>query len=105
MRVCGLATCDATTSREPRSGTCRRRVADAFTVLHDAFLAGGALVQVPDGVVVDEPIVVLHWSEGDGLASFPHTLVVAGDGAEVDGARALRLAAERATTSSTRSSS
>jgi Fe-S cluster assembly protein SufD len=27
--------------------------------------------------------VVLHWSEGDGLASFPHTLVVAEDGAEV----------------------
>ena len=30
-----------------------------------------------------DPIVVLHWSEGDGLASFPHTLVVAGEGAEV----------------------
>ena len=30
-----------------------------------------------------KPIVVLHWSEGDGLASFPHTLVVAEDGAEV----------------------
>ena len=27
--------------------------------------------------------MVLHWSEGDGLASFPHTLVVAEDGAEV----------------------
>jgi Fe-S cluster assembly protein SufD len=27
--------------------------------------------------------VVLHWSEGDGLASFPHTLVVAEDGSEV----------------------
>ena len=26
---------------------------------------------------------MLHWSEGDGLASFPHTLVVADDGAEV----------------------
>jgi Fe-S cluster assembly protein SufD len=26
---------------------------------------------------------VLHWSEGDGLASFPHTLVVAEEGAQV----------------------
>ena len=26
---------------------------------------------------------MLHWSEGDGLASFPHTLVVAEDGAQV----------------------
>jgi Fe-S cluster assembly protein SufD len=41
------------------------------------------VVKVPAGVVVDKPIVVLHWSEGDGLASFPHTLVVAGESAEV----------------------
>jgi len=41
------------------------------------------VVKVPAGVVVDKPIVVLHWSEGDGLASFPHTLVVAGEAAEV----------------------
>jgi Fe-S cluster assembly protein SufD len=26
---------------------------------------------------------VLHWSQGDGLASFPHTLVVAGESSEV----------------------
>ncbi len=64
-------------------GTCSDASPDAFTVLHDAFLAGGAFVKVPRGVVVDKPIVVLHWSEGDGLASFPHTLVVAEDGAEV----------------------
>ena len=46
-------------------------------MLHDAFLAGGAFVQVPAGVVVEDPILVLHWCEGDGRASFPHTLVVA----------------------------
>src|SRR5947209_825715 len=56
---------------------------DAFTVVHDAFLAGGAFVKVPRGVVVEKPIVILHWSEGDGLASFPHTLVVAEEAAEV----------------------
>ena len=65
------------------SASCSDASPDAFTVLHDAFLAGGAFVQVPAGVVVEQPIVVLHWSEGDGLASFPHTLVVAGEGAEV----------------------
>ncbi len=64
-------------------GTCSDASPDAFTVLHDAFLAGGAFVKVPRGVVVERPIVVLHWSEGDGLASFPHTLVVAEDGAQV----------------------
>ncbi len=82
VRVCGLATCER---EEVASslGACSDASPDAFTVLHDAFLAGGAFVKVPRGVVVDQPIVILHWSEGDGLASFPHTLVVADEGAEV----------------------
>jgi Fe-S cluster assembly protein SufD len=82
VSVCGLATCDRDEVEEAL-GTCSDASPDAFTVLHDAFLAGGAFVRVPKGVVVDQPIVVLHWSEGDGLASFPHTLVVAEEGAEV----------------------
>jgi Fe-S cluster assembly protein SufD len=64
-------------------GTCSSASPDAFTQLHDAFLMGGAFVSVPDGVVVDKPIVVVQWSEGDGLASFPHTLVLAGESSEV----------------------
>jgi Fe-S cluster assembly protein SufD len=82
VKVCGIATCDAD-ELSARLGTCSDASPDAFTALHDAFLAGGAYVKVPRGVVVDKPIVVLHWSEGDGLASFPHTLVVADDGAQV----------------------
>jgi Fe-S cluster assembly protein SufD len=82
VRVCGLATCEADELASV-VGTCSDASPDAFTALHDAFLAGGAYVKVPRGVVVEKPIVVLHWSEGDGLASFPHTLVVAEDGAEV----------------------
>ncbi len=82
VRVCGIATCDADEIASVL-GTCSDASPDAFTVLHDAFLAGGAYVKVPRGVVVEKPIVVLHWSEGDGLASFPHTLVVAEAGAEV----------------------
>ncbi len=64
-------------------GTCSTASPDAFTELHDAFLVGGAFIAVPPGVVVEKPIVVLHWSEGDGLASFPHTLVAAGESSEV----------------------
>jgi Fe-S cluster assembly protein SufD len=64
-------------------GACSSASPDAFTALHDAFLIGGAFVSVPPGVVIDRPIVVLHWSEGDGLASFPHTLVLAGESSEV----------------------
>ncbi|HEX9505416.1 MAG TPA: SufD family Fe-S cluster assembly protein, partial [Acidimicrobiia bacterium] len=82
VQVCGLATCDLERVAVTL-GACSDASPDAFTVLHDAFLAGGAFVKVPKGVVVDRPIVVLHWSEGDGFASFPHTLVVAEEGAEV----------------------
>jgi Fe-S cluster assembly protein SufD len=82
VSVCGLATCEATAVGE-FLGRASAESEDAFTVLHDAFLAGGAFVHVPDGVVVDRPIVVLHWCDGEGLASFPHTLVVAGRDSEV----------------------
>jgi Fe-S cluster assembly protein SufD len=64
-------------------GTCSDASPDAFTLLHDAFVAGGAYVRVPPGVVVDEPLFFEHRVGGDGLASFPHTLLVVGEGAEV----------------------
>ena len=89
--VCGLATCEEADVAEVL-GSCSQASPDAFTVLHDAFLAGGAFIKVPAGVVVDKPIIVLHWSEGDGLATFPHTLVVAEESAEVTVRRPLRLA-------------
>jgi Fe-S cluster assembly protein SufD len=78
VRVCSLETCDEATVRD-RLGSVASASADAFVTLHDAFLAGGALIEVPDGVAIDRPIVVVHWCEGDGHASFPHTLVVAGE--------------------------
>ena len=81
VRVCGLATCDADEIAD-LLGAASRSSEDAFTVLHDAFLAGGALVNIPDGVVVEDPILVLHWCEGDGRASFPHTVVSLGAHAE-----------------------
>ena len=82
VTVCEIATCDASVV-EPWLGTVAGASPDAFSVLHDAFLAGGAFIKVPRGVVVDRPIVVLHWADGEGLASFPHTLVVAEEASEV----------------------
>jgi Fe-S cluster assembly protein SufD len=83
VRVCGLATCGRDDEVREHLGSATAETEDAFTVLHDAFLPGGALVSVPRGVVVPHPIVVLHWCEGEGEASFPHTLVVAGENSEV----------------------
>jgi Fe-S cluster assembly protein SufD len=81
VRVCGIATCDGDDVAEI-VGSVSRSSEDAFTVLHDAFLAGGAFIQVPPGVVIEDPILVLHWCEGDGRASFPHTVVALGENAE-----------------------
>jgi Fe-S cluster assembly protein SufD len=81
VRACGIATCEDDLV-STLIGRASEASEDAFTVLHDAFLAGGAFVHVPAGVVVDDPILVLHWCEGDGRASFPHTLVSLGEGAE-----------------------
>jgi Fe-S cluster assembly protein SufD len=81
VRVCDLATCAGDDVRD-LLGAASHSSEDAFTVLHDAFLAGGAFVQIPPGVVVEDPILVLHWCEGDGRASFPHTVVSLGERAE-----------------------
>jgi Fe-S cluster assembly protein SufD len=81
VRVCGIATCDAD-ELAGLLGAASRSSEDAFTVLHDAFLAGGAYINVPSGVVVEDPILVLHWCEGDQKASFPHTIVTLGEHAE-----------------------
>jgi Fe-S cluster assembly protein SufD len=55
---------------------------DAFTDLATAFVVGGALVRVPAGVTVDEPIVIVHWVDGDGAGVFPRTVVALGRDAE-----------------------
>lgn len=71
-----LAMLDADTA-VGRVGLTSDASPDAFTLLHDAFLAGGAYIHVPRGVVVEQPIVVIHWCDGEGVASFPHTIVIA----------------------------
>jgi Fe-S cluster assembly protein SufD len=81
VRVCDIATCDDEAALEAL-GRASSATPDAFTWLHDAFLSGGAFVHVPAGVVVEDPILILHWCEGDGRASFPHTLVALGESAQ-----------------------
>lgn len=59
-------------------GSATADSSDWFTLLHDAFLPGGAFVFVPPGVVIERPVLVFHFVDGpDGAAAFPHTLLVA----------------------------
>ncbi|HEV2767623.1 MAG TPA: SufD family Fe-S cluster assembly protein [Acidimicrobiales bacterium] len=64
-------------------GTVTGEANGAFSLLHDAFVADPVLVRVRPGLVVDAPVVVLHWTDGTGLATFPHLVVQAGDDSEV----------------------
>ena len=52
--------------------------ADPFVDLSTAFAADVALVRVPAGVVVERPIVVVHWVDAEGGAVFPQLVVQTG---------------------------
>lgn len=53
-----------------------------FQAQHAAFTDGGAFIYVPDGVVIDRPIQVVHWVDSSNVMLFPHTLVVLGNNAQ-----------------------
>jgi len=65
---------------EPHLFSLLRSDRDRFSALHAAFFSGGAFIYVPDGVVIDEPIIGKFYSEEGGTAVLPHTLIVAGKG-------------------------
>jgi Fe-S cluster assembly protein SufD len=54
-----------------------------FTALHGAFRTGGTFVYVPSGVRVELPLQTLVYVDRDGLAVFPHTVLVLEEGAEL----------------------
>ena len=52
----------------------------AFVALNTAFLAGGAFLEIPKGVVLEKPIYLLYVSEASGLpmVAYPRNLIIAG---------------------------
>ncbi len=54
-----------------------------FTALHAAFRSGGTFLYVPKNTAVDLPLQALTYLDAEGAAVFPHTLIVADEGAEV----------------------
>ena len=51
-----------------------------FAALHRAQLRTGAFLHVPKGVVIERPIEIWHWVEGENASIFPHTLIVLDEG-------------------------
>lgn len=83
----GVITCDLQTAQRDHPtlfskafGTALALAPSKFAHLTRTFVSGGAFIHVPDGVAVDEPIVV-RYSPKSG-AAFPYTLVVLGRGAQ-----------------------
>jgi len=56
---------------------------DAFVTLHDAFVPEPVVVDVPEGVTLPGPVVVVHVTAGEGAAAFPHLVVRAGAASQV----------------------
>jgi Fe-S cluster assembly protein SufD len=54
-----------------------------FVALATAFLADGAYVELPAGAVLAAPVHLIFLSQGDGIASFPRVLAVAGEASQL----------------------
>jgi Fe-S cluster assembly protein SufD len=54
-----------------------------FSALHAAHVSNGVFLYVPAGVVVQDPVQIFHWADGDSITILPHTLLVTGEGASV----------------------
>ena len=80
----GVVLADLTTDDrgEDALGAVADNSTDSFTELNTAFVRGAVLLDVPDGVIVDRPIVVLHCVETEGVAVFPRTIVRLGRDSE-----------------------
>jgi Fe-S cluster assembly protein SufD len=69
---------------EPRLFSLVHADRDRFAALHAAFFTGGTFLFVPDGIVIDQPIIGQHFSRGAGTSVLPHTLIVAGKNSKFD---------------------
>jgi Fe-S cluster assembly protein SufD len=69
---------------EPRLFSLVHADRDRFTALHAAFFTGGTFLYVPDGVVIEQPVIGQHFSHEGGTSVLPHTLIIAGKGARFD---------------------
>jgi Fe-S cluster assembly protein SufD len=54
-----------------------------FSALHAAYRTAGSFILVPKNAKVERPIQTLTYVDRDGLAVFPHTLIILEEGAEL----------------------
>jgi Fe-S cluster assembly protein SufD len=64
-------------------GAAFDRPPDILVTLNDAFVAEPVVIDVPAGMTLAGPVVVVHLTEGEGVAAFPRLVVRAGADSEV----------------------
>jgi Fe-S cluster assembly protein SufD len=69
---------------EPHLGRYAEMAGHAFTALNTALMKDGALVRIPRGAVLEQPIHLLYVSVTDGAptATHPRNLILAGEGSQ-----------------------
>jgi Fe-S cluster assembly protein SufD len=72
---------------------------NAFVALSTAFMTDGALVHIPAGLSVELPIYLIFLSANQGAASFPRTVVLAGENSQATVVEVHIGAADRTTLS------
>lgn len=55
---------------------------DKFSALHAALFSGGTFLYVPEGTVLEQPLISQYWSGDSQSAVLPHSLVIAGRGSQ-----------------------
>jgi Fe-S cluster assembly protein SufD len=83
----GVVVMDLEHAAETYDGIVREQLGRAvapdsgkFAALNSAFWSAGVFIHVPRGVRIEQPIRILRYISEGGLAYFPRTLVVAGEG-------------------------
>jgi Fe-S cluster assembly protein SufD len=70
---------DVVTEPEDALGIAMADPTDVFAEMNDDFTTAPIVVRVAPGATVEAPIVIARWVDEQGIATFPRTVVVAGE--------------------------
>src|SRR3954471_31796 len=70
---------DVVTEPEDALGIAMADPTDVFAEMNDDFTRAPIVVRVAQGATVEAPIVIARWVDDPGIATFPRTVVVAGE--------------------------
>lgn len=79
----GLTLVDLAAGDEQRADLLGQPGPDVFAELNTAQAPSPLLIEAAAGAVIERPIIVTHWAGIDGSASFPRTIIRAGEGSQI----------------------